>query len=875
MLDRGAEMGTGWRVLRCSGAPSETDMAFSGLNQLLTPRAAVLDRLEASTAETLAVALGLVPGRRPQEASVAEAVASLLSVGQAAGRHLLVVDDLQWLDTESIETMRLTFERMTASRLKVIATCRRGVPLAWDTTVHELQPLTEPQAHDLVSARHRELGSAARHRIVAESGGNPLVLLELAHIAAGRHGHSQTRGYGEMAVTPRLNALYADDIAELTAPGRTTLLLAALTRHPKIATVQAAAPTCDVPAELSALEARQLVKVDEHERVVFASQFVRHAILSASTAEERYTAHRALADAMADRPDHRAWHLGEATSEPDDAVAALLEHKAQEWRGSGDIAASVSALYRSADLSVDATQRHHRRALAQYLDARLTGEPARGPLPMGPAVRIAPGSSVALQSAIVSAFTAFDEDGNIDFAHRVLVNALDDCLDRGDRDGPVILEALEILLTVCKYAANERMWAAFYDVISGLDGVEDSLFLLRMRLVADPARTAVDAVGQLDETIGHLQVQKDPTLVTLVAAASHYVDRVRVLRPDLLLISRSARQGGSLSLAVSALMPVCIDDVRTGRWEDADRLIAECLDLCQETGFLMQSWPVRLAAAWLAGGRGDDAAARRIGTEVLRWASATGAGGAVRFAHQVLASSALTQGNWEDAYIHAAAVSAPGVLEPNVGHALWAAFDMVEAAVRAGHVAEAAAHTTALRDARLELLSPRLALIVAGCSAMVASDADFADLFDRALASPGASDWPVEQARLNLVCGERLRRCRRISKARVHLRLAVDGFAALGAPTWRARAQAELDATGHRDGDARSPMGALTPQEMQVARLAATGLTNKAIAERLSLSHRTVGAHLEQVLPKLGINSRARLGEVISGLLDAARDGVS
>ncbi|MET0450319.1 MAG: LuxR C-terminal-related transcriptional regulator, partial [Mycobacterium sp.] len=399
----------------------------------------------------------------------------------------------------------------------------------------------------------------------------------------------------------------------------------------------------------------------------------------------------------------------------------------------------------------------------------------------------------------------------------------------------------------------------------------------RTRLVADPARTAIDAVGQLDETIGHLQAQKDPTLVTLVAAASHYVDRVRVLRPDLLLISRNARQGGALSLAISALMPVCIDDVRTGRWEDADRLIAECLDLCRETGFLMQSWPVRLAAAWLAGARGDDGAARRIGTEVLRWASASGAGGAVRFAHQVLASSALAQGNWEDAYIHASTVSAPGVLEPNVGHALWAAFDLVEAAVRAGHAAEAAAHSAALRDARLDLLSPRLALIVAGSSAMVASDADFADLFDRALASPGASDWPLEQARLNLVCGERLRRCRRISKARAHLRRAVDGFAALGAPTWRARAQAELDATGQRDrgGDARSPMGALTPQEMQVARLAATGLTNKAIAERLSLSHRTVGAHLEQVLPKLGINSRARLHEVISGLSDAARDGVS
>ena len=177
-----------------------------------------------------------------------------------------------------------------------------------------------------------------------------------------------------------------------------------------------------------------------------------------------------------------------------------------------------------------------------------------------------------------------------------------------------------------------------------------------------------------------------------------------------------------------------------------------------------------------------------------------------------------------------------------------------------------------IRDSQVALVSSRLALVVAGSTAMTASDDDFVELFDRALDMPGVADWPMERARLNLIYGERLRRHRAITKARSHLKTAVQDFAVIGAPTWRARSQAELDATGQRNRDG-SGVGALTPQEFQVARLAAIGLTNKAIAERLAISHRTVGAHLERSMPKLGVNSRAGLRKAIEGLSDAPSGG--
>jgi DNA-binding CsgD family transcriptional regulator len=188
--------------------------------------------------------------------------------------------------------------------------------------------------------------------------------------------------------------------------------------------------------------------------------------------------------------------------------------------------------------------------------------------------------------------------------------------------------------------------------------------------------------------------------------------------------------------------------------------------------------------------------------------------------------------------------------------------DLVEAAVRTGRDDEAAAHVAAARAANIRALSTRLDLIVHGAAALAAPDQP--SLFDRALAVPGAERWPFDLARIELAYGERLRRLKEVTAARAHLSAAHDTFQRLGAHPWAQRAASELRATGIT----MRRTGALSPQQLEIAQLAAAGLTNKEIGERLFLSHRTVGSHLYQVFPILGITSRAALRDALEDQSD-------
>jgi DNA-binding CsgD family transcriptional regulator len=228
----------------------------------------------------------------------------------------------------------------------------------------------------------------------------------------------------------------------------------------------------------------------------------------------------------------------------------------------------------------------------------------------------------------------------------------------------------------------------------------------------------------------------------------------------------------------------------------------------------------------------------------------------------------MGQGDFERAYQQAAAVSPAGIFPSHVPHALRVAFDLVESAARTGRHAEAAAHVAVMREIGLAGISPRLALMVTGAAAIAAPDDQATLLFAEALAIPGAGDWPFVLARVQLAYGERLRRARATAQARQQLGAALEVFRQLGALPRRARAENELRAAGLvQETQATRGTAAgtvpLTPQEYEVAMLAAAGLTNKQIGERLYLPHRTVAAHLYQAFPKLGVTSRAALRDAL------------
>ena len=198
---------------------------------------------------------------------------------------------------------------------------------------------------------------------------------------------------------------------------------------------------------------------------------------------------------------------------------------------------------------------------------------------------------------------------------------------------------------------------------------------------------------------------------------------------------------------------------------------------------------------------------------------------------------------------------------------MWVLLDLVEAAVGAGRHAEAVAHVRAMRDANLEAMSPRLALFTAGGAAMTAPVDEASRLFDAALAIPGVERWPFDLARVQLAYGQHLRRTRAMSASRAQLTSALETFQRLGAKPWAARARNELRAAG-RTAPRGEPATAvvLSAQELEIATLAASGLSNKDIGQQLFLSHRTVGANLYRIFPKLGITSRAALRDALATL---------
>jgi len=232
-----------------------------------------------------------------------------------------------------------------------------------------------------------------------------------------------------------------------------------------------------------------------------------------------------------------------------------------------------------------------------------------------------------------------------------------------------------------------------------------------------------------------------------------------------------------------------------------------------------------------------------------------------RYARGLLA---LGHGNFEDAYRHLAAISPPGSLPSHVPIALWSAMDLVEAALRSGHQAEAVAHSNVLREAKLAALSPRLALVSLGSEALTAPHDRAMGLFEEALALPGVGRWPFDLAKVQLAYGERLRRARAVSESHRHLKAAFERFERLGARPWAARAGTKLRVAGMTGGlQDEVEAERLTRQELEVAQLAASGLTNKEIGEKLFLSHRTVGAHLYRLFPKLGVTTRAALRDAL------------
>ena len=857
----------GARVLRASGVEFETDIPFACLHQTLVPLAEEFRKLDDHHRRALNAALGFGEGPAPGQLLLCHATLTLVRMVSQEQPLLIVVDDLHWIDQATASVLGFLARRLSGTAAGFLAALRSG-PVGFferaGLTELELPPLDQASASLLMSSRYPLLPALTRRRLLAEAHGNPLAVLELPRgldengtTIAGHHATAIPLGR-------RLHQLYASRLDGLPRASREALLMAALDGTGDIRALEVIPGGGSGLAALGPAELTQLVGIRPgSRRLAFRHPLVRAAVVELATAEERRRAHRRLAELLCDQPERRAWHLGEAAIEPDEDVAASLDRSAHVILRRGDGIGAAAALIKAAELSPVPSSRARRLADAAYIAASVNGDLRDAEALLRDAQLADPENPRSAEAAAAASFVLFHDDGDVATAHRVLLRAI------GSADGreispTALTEALRTLALVCSFGGRVGLWQLFGRRLEGCRASLPVSLYLNAALTSDPARSPRAALDHLDAEIEALADLTDPTEVVRIASAATFIDRLPGCRRALRGVARDKPDGGPVTCVILAEILLATEAFLAGQWDEAERLAATAAELCDSRHFRVLGRNARAIGAFVAAGRGRAAAARAVADEMIHWSAARDLGLLRNYGLYACVLAALAQSDFEAAYLYADKISPAGRLASHQPTALWVILDLVEAALRTGHASEAIAHIRAVQEVGVAAISPRLALLSGAAAALVAPDDEAIAGFERSLAIAGAESWPFDFARVQLLYGERLRRTHAMGQSRVHLAAAHDIFRRLGAAPWADRAAQELRATGQvRLRSGHHDHEALTPQEFEIATLAASGLSNKEIAGRLYLSHRTVGAHLYRIFPKLGITSRAALRDAL------------
>ncbi|MFJ3903967.1 AAA family ATPase [Streptomyces sp. NPDC090025] len=864
---------SGYTVVRIAGAQFGQRLGFSGLAQLLQPLAAAVPRLPARQAATLKAVQGLSDEQPPELLAISNAVHALLALAAAEGEPLaLVIDDPAWLDRPSAMVLGTVARQARSGSPVLLAASRTGDESFLSSTgipTHEVRALDDEAATALVADRFPAMAARVRRRLVAEAAGNPLALLELP---VPLNEAQQTECGPLPAVLPlseRLQRIFSVRVAALPRPTQELLLLAVLDGPGDLHVLERAVDGPDVLARLGPAERAGLVRVDATTgRLVFRHPLTRSAVIELSTAAERRRLHLDLAEEFPEGSERRVRHLAAAAVGTDDEVAVLLHDVAYRTLRRGDAVGALTALLRASELSGSGTTKARMLAEAACLGANITGDLRNVHALLDHARSADPVGADSLAAATAAASRLLNGDGDADTAHRLLAGAIRTHAHAGGADDYILREALHTLLMVCFFSGRADHWPAFDSSVSDvLRRTPDPLLNVLRGAFGDPGRTSPAVIDVLDVLIHGLTRETDPRRIVRTAIAGTYVDRLSHCRSALRRVADGGRDGGAVATAIEAHFLLANDAWTSGQWEELPELTDAALRWCEEHDYHLLGCSGQYLRGLHAAARGDDAKATRTADRIDRWGTPRGLGALHVYASHIRALSALGDADFDRAYRQLRALGAPGRLPAPMPHTLWLFWDFAEAATRTGHQTEAAEHIAAIRASAVPSLSPRLAMMADAAAAMVATDGAADALFEAAIAAPGAERWPFDWARVCLAYGERLRRAKAGGAAASHLEAALSTFRRLGAQPWCARAANELRASGVQVTSVIAPKegGApLTPQERQVAQLAATGLTNKQIAARLFLSPRTVAAHLRNVFPKLHITSRAGLRDALT-----------
>jgi DNA-binding CsgD family transcriptional regulator len=858
----------GFHTLTTSGVQSETNLPYAGLHQLLRPLLPQIDTLPVPQRAALLSAFGMTDEVVTDLYLVALAALNLLADAASNAPLMIVAEDAQWIDRPTCDVLTFVARRFGSDPMILLVAIREGFesPLL-ETSLPELrlEGLAEAAAGALLDTHAPDLEWSIRERMLEAAAGNPLALAELPAAYPAAQSTERVLLRDVLPLTTRLERAFAARGATLPQATAAVLLVAAVDDSSALSEVlEAASIIIGSPLTLEVLGpavGARLVVAD-HIELRFRHPLIRSAIYQGATLEERHAAHAALTAVLVDQPDRRAWHRAASTIGPDEAVVDDLEAAASRALARGARTVAAAALERAARLCPDEARRGRLLVRAAEMEFELGRSDA--------VLRL-------LERAEALALGA-DDQTRLTF----LLEASDDAALYGPS---VVASFVEMASDLMAAGEWERAWNALLtaalrcwwgnrdqqtrDLVVAaaqqLPGAEDHPARLALLALADPVRWGAVVLDRL--TGIDANERGDPGAMYLLGTAASAVWAFDLALNFLAAATDGLRAQGRLGVLAQALVSLAWAAIHLARETLAVSAAEEAEKLARETRQPRLVVSAQLAQATVAAERGDFTKAEELANAAEATYLPIGPHPILALIQFIRGRGAVAHQKYAEGFDHHARLLDPTdvAYHPFIGS--WALSDLVEAAIHLGKLEAAADYLTQLELLAASTSGPLLRAALSYARAILADDDQAEALYQTAL-STDLAYWPCYHGRLLLNYGRWLRRRRRVTEARAPLRMARDRFDALAFHALAEIARNELQASGEasrrRTPDARDW---LTPQELQIAQLAAKGLSNREISQQLFLSHRTVGAHLYRIFPKLGISSRAHLRHALQNTI--------
>jgi DNA-binding CsgD family transcriptional regulator len=868
LLRYAVDSATDMRTIVARGLESESELPFAGLADLVRPLHGAMASLPPLQAAVLGGAVALGPPVSGDRFAVCAATLSLLAEAAESGPLLVVVDDIQWLDSGSAEAVLFAARRISAEGVLLLLAIREGEPTALDLSDLPLLHVTGLSEQASIQLLADQVAAPVLPRVAADlysaTDGNPLALLEITGLLT----KSQREGLealpNPLPSGPGLEHAFVRRLAMLTDDARRAVLLASASDATDVTPVRRAMALLGIaPQALEAAESAGLIALDGAD-VRFRHPLIRSAIYQSANAGNRRAAHRALARALdaEQEADRRTWHLAAAAEEPDESVALALERTAVRSMARSGYAASAKAFTRAASLTPEPADRA-RRLLAAANAAYMAGRHDEALHCLDGAIACGPGrrarSEIQHLRAVIEMWVRTPMA-----AHELLLAEAENALpDEPEAATELLAEGVLPCLMAGRVdialSTAERAFALAQQASS------ETPLLVSVVLAAAMIHSGESVAAQplLNESLDRLAAggPESSRYVQIVLASllpAERYDEAQRLASGAIATARGAGAVGLLPYILAVLSEI---EFRTGRWSEAYASSSESVRLANETGQRNTSSYSLVCLARIEAAQGRDSDCLSHARSAMDLASTHGAKSIFTFGEAAIGMLELGRGHPENAIVHLEEVSRlavwGGVGEPNLIQ--WQP-DLIESLARAGRTAEALNALDVLEKQAEHTERVWAKAAAARCRGYLTEGPDFESHFTRALGLHQLNPTPFEIARTQLCFGEVLRRQRRRVEARTHLSEALYVFERLGAQPWAVRARVELSATGERSRKRDvAATRQLTPQELQIALAVAGGATNREAAAQLFLSPKTVEAHLSTVYAKLSIRSRSEL----------------